>query len=143
MKKILALFGCLHVIAFALITFLVANHQSTDPALYLFAVRENETDAIKLASEVGRLDAVSLVLSCFGLFLAFAFLGWMTFLRIEAKTTARDVAEGEAQAVLNKFIQDRAPGILKDYLDLLDLGGMSSSQADEIGRHSGDKEERK
>lgn len=109
-------------------------HIGVSWSLFREALGSQAIDSIHLASQLGRLDLISLILALVGILLAFAFIGWMSLLRTEAKATVREIAETEAQSRLGEFISNDAAGIIQGYLDLING---KPEDADELARLSG------
>lgn len=138
MKVWLCLLTAIQIAILVLLCIVLADYRvGVHWDLFQEALRVDAVESIFLAAQLGRLDIVSLILALFGILLAFAFIGWMSFLRAEAKAAVREIAEKEASDRLDKFISDEAAGIIQGYLDL--LYGMSGADADRLARETGGK----
>jgi hypothetical protein len=78
-------------------------HIGVSWSLFREALGSQAIDSIHLASQLGRLDLISLILALVGILLAFAFIGWMSLLRTEAKATVRDDLAPRFYPALSSF----------------------------------------
>ena len=96
----------------------------------------NSQDAIAIASQLGRLDLVSLLLAVIGLILViggvFAFLNLRSVAKKVACEEARERAKEFAEKAANEYLQAELPDLLKEYSHLFGGNNISDDTADDI-----------
>jgi len=106
-------------------------------------VNMEQVDSITLATELGRLDLVSLLLTAIGLVLVvggvFAFLNLREVARKQATEEAAKIAEEIAERKANEYLQDNLHDIVEDYLPI--IASIAKDRADDIAHSLDDKEE--
>lgn len=94
-------------------------------------------DAIALASQLGRLDLVSLLLTIVGI--TIIVVGWIAYIdfrnlaQSRAETVAKDIAEKVAERAANEYLQRELPDVVETYADYLkDSDPISDQSAEEL-----------
>jgi len=90
-----------------------------DPALYDEAARRNSADALHFALQVGRLDIVSLMLAIYAVFAGVATIFGFVEIRQRATAAARLSAEDEAKKLIQYFLDNQAPALIREHVELL------------------------
>lgn len=102
-------------------------------------------DAIALASQLGRLDLISLLLAIIGLILVlggvYAFMNFRSIAKTHAVTESRKVAEETAERVTNEYLQRELPDLLEAYRSFGDSQDVTDDAADRMANAQDDKEE--
>ena|SRR5579872_6968396 len=80
-------------------------------------------DALSVASQLGRLDLVTILLGVISVLIVFGGIVAFFEVRSKAKKAAIEAAAGvaatTAEGVANKYLQDQLPLILQEYQDLI------------------------
>jgi len=111
--------AAIHIASIIAIALLFGRAQLVDPALYGEAKSQAGLDAIHIASQLGRLDIVSLILAMFGLLVGIAAIFGFIEVRSGARDAASEVAKAEAKAHMDKYLNDEAPTIIRTYVELI------------------------
>lgn len=126
-----AFFAALHVVAFVLIGCLIAKDGFVDPAMYDEAKKASTVDALHLALQVGRLDIVSLMVAFYAIFAGVAAVFGFIEVRQRAVTVAGVAAEEEAKRLIQDFLDNKAPGIIREHVEFL-TPPMNSNNGDAV-----------
>lgn len=88
-------------------------------------------DSIRYAHEMGRLDLVTVLLTCIGIILAIGGLLAYCSIRRSAQEAAKEVAEGIAETAANNYLQAKLPEILEAYREFI-RDGVNEEVANQI-----------
>ena len=98
-----------------------------------------EVDQIQLATQMGRLDFLSIVLACLAIIIVFAGIyGFINF-RGVARNAARDETQKIAERVAVSYLQEQLPQMMDEYRKLAE-NAVTAEQADDIAQAQDDNE---
>ncbi|MCY4241941.1 MAG: hypothetical protein OXD36_09385 [Rhodobacter sp.] len=90
-------------------------------------------DAIAVAGQLGRLDAVSLLLAAVGVVLVlggvFAFINFRSIARSQAEKEANAVAKEVSERIANEYMQRELPNVIKSYREMMEGENVLNEQA--------------
>lgn len=109
-------------------------------------ILSQHTDAIQIASQLGRLDFISALLAVVALVIALAALPLFLFLRYRAETVAREEIRAQMEGLTFKLeaeaiskMEEMLSTLVKDYMELAQ-NQATVRQADEIAGAQEDTE---
>lgn len=114
-------FVLLHIMQIIAIVMLFKEYHFVDPALYEAVKDQKSVDAMHVASQLGRFDMVSLILSMIGIFISLAAIFAFIEVRSRSVRVAAETAEREAarvaQEVAELQIRPEASRIIEEFFD--------------------------
>ncbi|MCD7110573.1 hypothetical protein LRX75_16180 [Rhizobium sp. DKSPLA3] len=100
MKKFLIVLFCfVQIIQIVLLGIVLSRYSFVDRDLYDVVAAQASHDVLHIASQIGRFDMISMMLSCWGLFIGVAALGGFWTIRGAAVAASEGVAKIEATRV--------------------------------------------
>jgi hypothetical protein len=106
----------LHVTTIVAVIVLFGDYHFVDPSLYKVAKDNSGAEALNIASQMGRLDLVSLVLTLAGLLLALLGLYGFIAAKSEAIAESKSTALGAIPDEVRRFMDLKAPLLIRECL---------------------------
>lgn len=99
--------------------------------------KQQALDSVQTAAELGRLDVVTIILAVLSVVLAVGALIGFIEVRTKALQVARDSAREEAARIMDGYLNEEAPGLIRSHMDLIGptYGGW---QGDAVAKNYGD-----
>ncbi|RWA67484.1 hypothetical protein [Mesorhizobium sp.] len=125
--------AALHVASIVAIVLLFTQYHFVDPELYAAAKANPGSDALSLASQLGRLDVVSLILTLAGLFLAFLGIFGFVAVRREAIAESKDAAEEVIPEEVKKYMDMKASALIRACLSDAEIASSLHAEILKLG----------
>lgn len=129
------IFAALHITAFIFIAVLLGDYHFVDQSLYRDVLNGAQLDALAVANQLGRLDALTLGISVLSILIAVATILGFWFYRGVVDQRATDEVRERLPMLLDYYVK-RNPGLFLDAVranaDILraGLGGETAGSAD-------------
>ena len=99
-----------------------------------------DVDQIQLATQMGRLDFLSVVLACLAIIIVFSGIYGFIHFRGVARDTAREETRKIAERVAVEYLQSELPGMMEEHRKLAE-NAVTAEQADQIAQAQDDEDE--